>query len=68
MSKKKNSNEDYYNCQADLTDFKAVSNQDCTGLIPARPRDDASAESYKQTYDYTVTLKENHFNKKQKNK
>ena len=60
MSKKnKRSKRDYYGQQADFTDFKAVSNQDCTGLIPANPQSDAAVESYKQTYDYVAEIKEN---------
>ncbi len=59
MGKKhKRAKKDFYNQQADFTDFKAVSAQDCTGLIPGNPQFDSSVESYKQTYDYTVTIKE----------
>ena len=35
----------------------AASLQDCTGLIPANPNSDAALESYKQTYDYAVKIK-----------
>lgn len=59
MGKKNKKNKrDYYSQQADFTDFKAVSSQDCTGLIPGNPQFDASVESYKQTYDYVAGIKE----------
>ncbi len=42
----------YYKETPDFDDFKAVSFQDCTGLIPSAPQNKADKESYKQTYDY----------------
>ena len=57
--KNKRTKKDYYNQQADFADFKAVSNQDCTGLIPANPENEYSVESYKQTYDYVAQIKGN---------
>lgn len=59
MSKKsKKKVVDYYGSDTDFTDFKAVSAQDCTGLIPANPTSDYSLESYKQTYDYAAKFKD----------
>lgn len=56
--KNKKAKKDFYKNQVDFTDFKAVSAQDCTGLIPGNPQFDASVESYKQTYDYVAGIKE----------
>ncbi|MDP4119039.1 MAG: hypothetical protein Q8873_07610 [Bacillota bacterium] len=52
--KKKTSGTDpnYYDMAGDLTDFKSVSSQDSTGLIPSKPEDNAELESYEDTYDY----------------
>ncbi len=49
MKKKR---KDFYNQTPDFDDFKAVSSQDCTGLVPASPKSRADKESYKETYDY----------------
>lgn len=48
----------YYKETPDFDDFKAVSSQDCTGLVPSAPQSKADKESYKQTYDYGALAKD----------
>ena len=58
MKKKKISQERemFYDHEPDLTDFRAASATDCTGLIPSGPVDNAELESYQQTYDYRALM------------
>ncbi len=50
--KKEKDTQKYYDTEPNFRDFRAVSNQDCTGLIPANPQDNEQLDSYMETYDY----------------
>ncbi|MBQ3053466.1 MAG: hypothetical protein IJC89_00995 [Clostridia bacterium] len=60
----KKDNEKYYKSECDFSDFKAVSSQDCTGLIPSGPVNDAEIKSYEETYDYRAQIHDKKDNKK----
>ena len=46
----------FYDYEPDLTDFRAASATEATGLIPSGPVDNAEIESYQQTYNYRALM------------